>query len=131
MKRTITGIGSGGFAPDYSFAQVSFNTTLGIPIVCQFAPTILQRVIQNLSEMAQVFRNREAVPGAHVNVESLEAVDATAIAPVGGGKVVLAIRLANNVMYHFSLAPELATRMLKEFGEAEESARRQAAQTRQ
>jgi hypothetical protein len=101
MKRTITGISGGSVAEDFSFAQVSFGTTLGIPITFQFSPRVL------------------------------ELVDATASAPVGGGKVVLAIRAESNILYHFALAPEAALRLLTELAEAEESARRQAAQTRQ
>ena len=131
MKRTVTGIGSGAFAEDFSFAQVSFNTSLGVPLTCQFSPQVLERVIMNLSEIAQHFRNRQIVPGGHAEVHAVTALDATASAPVGGGKVLVALRAHNNVLYHFSLAPEVATRLLTEFQNAEESARQQAAQTRQ
>ena len=131
MKRTITGISGGAFAPDFSYAQVSFSTTLGIPVTCQLSPHVLERIIMNLSEMAQHLRNRQAVPGGHVQVDAVTAVDATASAPVGGGKVILAVRAENNVLYHFALVPEIATRLLSEFTDAEQSARQQAAQTRQ
>jgi hypothetical protein len=129
MKRTITGIS--GAAPDFSFAEVTFGTTLRTPMTCQFSPQVLERVIMNLSEMAQQFRNQQAVPGGHLQVDAITAVDATAAPPVGGGNVVLAIRAQNSVLYHFSLAPELASRLLAEFQQAAESAARQAAQTRQ
>jgi len=131
MKRVVTGISAGAFAEDFSFAQVNFATTLGSSITCQFSPQVLERVIMNLSEMAQHFRNRQAVPGGHAQIDAVTAVDATASSPVGGGKVILAFRAENNVLYHFALAPEVASRLLGEFQEAGESAQRQAAQTRQ
>jgi len=131
MKRTITGITGGGFAEDLSRAQVSFATSLGIPITCEFTPQILERIIASLAQMAQHLRNQTATKGGHLQVDAVSATDATAASPVGGGNVILAIRLDNNVLHHFSLNPELASRLLTELQQAEESAKRQASQTRQ
>ena len=132
MKRTITGVSGGGFAEDLSRAQVSFGTSLGIPITCEFTPQVLERIIMNLSEMAQHLRNQIAAKGGHLQVDAVSAKDATAASPVGGGKVLVGVRAENNnVLYHFSLTPDVAERLSTELREAAESARRQAAQTRQ
>ena len=132
MKRTITGITSGGFAEDLSRAHVSFGTSLGVPITCEFTPQVLERMITGLSEMAQRLRNQIAAKGGTLQVDAVPVKDATAASPVGGGKVVLAIRAENNnVLYQFALIPDVALRLSADMREAVESATRQAAQTRQ
>jgi hypothetical protein len=131
MKRTITGISSGGFLEDLSSVQVSFSTSVGVPITCHFTPQVLEKIIMSLSEMAQHLRNQQAAKDGHLQIDAAMAEDASASSPVGGGNVILGIRTPNNVLYNFALLPEIATRLLTELQQAEESAKRQAAQTRQ
>jgi hypothetical protein len=130
-KFRITGLREGGVMSDFSLIQTTFSTDDGRTIRCSYDPSTLSTIVGKLSEMVSHVRANTLIVGDHLVENALPTTDATAGAAVGGGSVVLMLKSSNGTIYKFGLEPQIASRLVKELGDAEKSASEQQAKTRQ
>jgi len=127
----VTGLSEAGVAEDFSFAEVTLTSRAGESLRFRFQPKALDTIIAQLAQVLTHIRNNVASEGGFLAPPIPLASDATAQAPVEGGKVVLCVRGANGVLFYFALEPEIAARLRSEIEIAEPSVIEQARQTRQ
>ncbi len=127
----VTSLSQAGVAEDFSFADATFTTRSGEALVCRFKPKELDTIIAQLAQVLAHIRNNTISEGAISAPPITLASDATAATPLEGSHVVLSVRGANGVVFHFAIEPEVATRLRSEIDAAEKSVRDQTRQTRQ
>jgi hypothetical protein len=117
-------------APDLSSVDLQLLLRSG-PFTLRLSTESLEQITSKLSEINLHLQSRSATSTGHLAVHASEAVDVTAGAPAGGGKVILSIKGSNNVVNHFALPVAVAARFRPELRQAVQSAERQGKQTRQ
>jgi hypothetical protein len=127
----VTSLSDGGIAEDFSFAEVTFMTQAGESLRCRFQPKVLEMIVAQLAQVMTHIRNNTVSEGAYATPPITLASDATAAVPAEGSHVVLSFRGRNDVVFHFAIEPDVASRLRPEIQTAENSIEQQVAGTRQ
>jgi hypothetical protein len=123
----ITGMPRASLTEDGELLEIEFSDDTGGIIALQFAADTFERILVRATELVMGARIQKLTMGDHFAVHAVDAVGVTAQAPVGGGKVILALRTDNALPYHFALSADEAERLRPELYRAVRSARKQSA----
>jgi len=115
---------------DGSEIEMEFEGSNGEMITLVFDPAELDRFAGRTMQVVDHARNQKLAIGGHLSIQASEVVAAVADAPVGGGKVILALRGDNNVVQHFALQPSEAEKLRPQLFRAVKSATAQKKKTR-
>lgn len=127
----VTSLSQASVAEDFSFAEVTFTAQSGESLVSRFKPKALETIVAQLAQVLAHIRNNTVSEGGVSAPPITLASDATAAAALEGSHVVLSVRGANGVVFHFAIESEIATRLRSEIETAENSVREQVSHTRQ
>jgi hypothetical protein len=130
-QNVVVGLTGASFAEDFSFVDVRFAMEQNAGLTLRMTPSNLSQVTSKLNEFLSFIQSRTLTKGDHFAVHASEAVDVTAGAAAGGGKVILSIKGTNNVVSNFALPVAIVARFRPELRQAVQSAERQSKQTRQ
>jgi hypothetical protein len=126
----ITGMPRASLTEDGELLEIEFSEDKGGIIALQFAADTFERILVRATELVMGARIRKLTMGDHLAVRAVDAVAATAQAPVGGGKVILALRTDTGLPYHFALSANEAERLRIALYREVRSARKQSAAPR-
>lgn len=127
----ITGISDATFAENKSFVDVTFDTENHGALDIELTSDILEDIVAKLSELLRFLQNEAAFKNDHFEIRAVEVIAAAAQAAHGGEMLVVSLQTPNGIVQNFALRPEISAQLRPEMRRAEESARRQAGQTRQ
>ena len=127
----VTSLSEAAIAEDFSFAEVCFGTQAGELLRCGLEPKVLEMIVAQLAQVLTHIRNNTVSVEGYVTPPIALVSDATARAPAEGTHVVLTLRGANGIVFHFAFEPDIATRLRSEIEIAENSVREQTRLTRQ
>jgi hypothetical protein len=119
-----------GVAEDGSWLQMRFNLSAGAPVTLRFQTEQIESFIGKASQMVNQARSRRSTTSGHLAIQPVAVEAAAAQSPVGGGRVVLSLRAANGVPYHFAIHEEESRSLRIQMEAAEESSRAQSQQGR-
>jgi hypothetical protein len=131
QKINVTAMPRASLLSDGSIVELEFKgADESVTTLC-FTPEALENWAAKVMELVSHAKNQKLSIGDHFSVQASEVVAVTAAAPVGGSKVILAIRPSNGIVMHYALQPEQSEQLRPELRKAEASAKFQKAQTRQ
>lgn len=128
---TVLGLPKGSAAADGSFVVIELQTD-GRPLPpLKLSEQALARVTSRLTQMVRNLIIRRGNKTGHFETPVTSVKKAMSVSPVGGGRVVVAFQTSNGLLYHYSMTPDQAHALRAEMVAAENSARKDAAATRQ
>ena len=129
-KLKVAGMRHAYVSEDGSLIELEFVSEEDTITRLSFDAERFERFASLAVELFTEARNRKAATTGHLEIRAVEVVDSTALAPAGGGKVILSVRNKLGMPYHFSMPPEDAQKLRSELFRAAKSAKKQASQFR-
>ncbi|MCZ6448340.1 MAG: hypothetical protein O6831_08885 [Alphaproteobacteria bacterium] len=130
MAGQITNMPSASVLEDGSVIEMVFADEDGERPPLRFAADDFERFVARAVQLVTEARTQKLASGGHLSIHAVPAVVVTALAPVGGDKVILSVHSDKGLPYHFSLSPKDAEDLRPELFRAAKSAKKQASQSR-
>jgi hypothetical protein len=127
----VRGLKSFGHSPDLSEIDFRFEMQNGAGLTLRMDQNVLATTASSLTETAAYLQSRIPTTTGHHAIVALEMTEASAVAPAGGGTVMLRLKGINGIEYNFAVPVEVAGKLRPQLREAVQSAERQTKQTRQ
>ena len=117
-------------AEDLSFVELDFEFESEARQKLRFPMQLFEQFMGRAAQLVAVARSQTLATSDHLEIHVVQVQDATAQAPVGGGRVILSLVGDNNMMMNFGLSPAHADRLRREIYQASRDARKQASKPR-
>ena len=130
MVETVKALPHTFVAQDLSVVEMEFEFESGARQTLRFDMGLFEQFMGRAAQLIATARSRTLTKGDHLEVHVLQAVHATATAPVGGGRVLLSVIGDNGIPLTFGLSPDLADQLRPELHRASRDAKKQVSQSR-
>ncbi len=130
MAETVKSLPATFVAEDLSVVELEFEFESEARQKLRFPMQLFEQFMGRAAQLVAVARSRTLAIGDRLEIHAVQVRDATAQAPVGGGKVFLLLVGDNGMPMNFGLSPAHADRLRREIFHASRDARKQASKPR-
>lgn len=126
----VTGMPHAWVSQEGDEVELEFTGDDGQKFKLHYSSDDFERFVTRAIQLFGHARSQKHAIGDHVAIHPVAAAAATALAPEGGGKVILLIRDHNGIPYPFALDPDDAEELRPELYRAAKIAKKHASQSR-
>ena len=130
MPERVVSMPMAAITEDGSEIQITLESDAGTRTELRFKAEDFEWFMGKATQLAMGARGRKLTIGDHFAVQAVVVEDGGAQAPVGGGKVILALRSDTGLLFQFSLLPAFADRLRAELYQAAKRAAKEKAKPR-